>query len=173
MARWRLRTKHYLKVPDNEWEYRETNRDTGREERRRFNVPRFLDPEEPGDWTDRARQEIIVTNGNNPGRGDIPFEGDPTPDMEALDDEAEAISAALAPKWRHPINDEFVQGGGYSASLLNDLTREIDKLAANRSEPVSLKGVDPAEFAKMQSQLAELMAQNAQLQEQAAKPKRI
>jgi hypothetical protein len=39
MARWRPTAKRYLNVPGNAWEYRETNRDTGRPTRKGFDVP--------------------------------------------------------------------------------------------------------------------------------------
>src|SRR6266705_1767114 len=102
MARWRLRTGHYLNVPGTEWEYKETDRTTGKTGRKVFAVPMLLDPNDPADHNYPG--EIIVASAEDRAfPRDIIFLGDPTPDMEPIDDEAEAISEALASKWVHPI----------------------------------------------------------------------
>ena len=47
-----------------------------------------------------------VSSGHE-GKGnpsDYVFEGDPYPDMDPLDEEAEVISESLQEKWRHPID---------------------------------------------------------------------
>ena len=44
MARWKLMTPHYLNVDGEEWEYQETDRQTGRPRGTKFRVPRLLDP---------------------------------------------------------------------------------------------------------------------------------
>jgi hypothetical protein len=131
MARWRLAAPHYLKVPGTEWEYKETDRTTGRPKRVMFPVPTLLDPDNPGDWNYKYGQdqgEIIVTNRestDNPK--DIVFSGDPTPDMVALDDEAKAITHKLAPKWKHPIESLT---GTYAEAMLKDLSTEMDLVRA-------------------------------------------
>src|SRR6266705_2613092 len=102
MARWRLLTGHYLNVEGTEWEYKETDRNTGKQARKVFAVPLFMDPNDPSDHNYPG--EIIVANiADRAFARDIIFLGDPTPDMEPLDAEAEAISESLAPKWTHPI----------------------------------------------------------------------
>jgi len=108
MARWRLTSAHYLNVPGTEWEYKETDLNSGRQARRIFPVPMYLNP----DWQQDHNYpgEIIVKQGKGEPR-DIIFEGPPTPDMEPLDEEAEAISAKHRPSWIHPIETLDAQGG--------------------------------------------------------------
>ena len=50
MARWKLTQKHYLMVPGTKWEYVENDRSTGRPIRKTYDVPLFLDPEDPSAW---------------------------------------------------------------------------------------------------------------------------
>ncbi len=130
MARWRLAAPHYLNVPDTFWEYKEVDRTTGKQKRVQFPVPALLDPSQPGDWNYRHNAdegEIIVCQ---PGKGlpkDIEFEGEPTPDMVPMDDEAQVISASFAKKWKHPIES---LPGTYADSLLNTLQEEVAEVRA-------------------------------------------
>ena len=166
MARWRLLQPHYLNVPGNEWEYKETNRDTGRQARKVFAVPQFLNPNDAADHNYREDGDIIVSDGNNAQRKDIIFVGPPTPDMEPLDDEAQAISDAERPKWQQPI--ESLPGQGYSASLLSQFEAQLAALVAgNTAKPasaMSVSGVDPSAFEALQQQVAALMEKNAELE---------
>jgi len=168
MARWRLTQAHYLNVPGTEWEYKETDRTSGRQGRKVFQVPLFLNPADPADCNRDG--EINVCHADKGKPGDIVFVGEPTPDMEPLDEEAEAISKACEPKWQHPI--ESLGGQGYSQSLLSSfekqLTDMLRQMPTTPAQPVSVAGVDPAEFAKLQEQVAALAARNAELE--AAKP---
>lgn len=103
MARWRLRSAHYLKVPGTEYEHKETDRATGKQAKKVFPVPLYLNPEDQADCNYPG--EIIVTDKkSHPAYPkDIYFVGQPTPEMEPLDEEAEKISASFAKKWEHPI----------------------------------------------------------------------
>lgn len=178
MARWRLMGKHYLNVPSTEadsslgkWEYKETSKETGKQARKVFNVPTYLNPEDGADCNYPG--EIIVSHTYSAQyHKDIIFVGAPTPEMEPIDDEASAISEAEKHKWIHPI--ESLPGQGYSQSLLDDLTRQlaaaIGGQAAKPAAPVAISGIDPAEFAKVQEQLAALMAKNAELEAAQAEP---
>jgi hypothetical protein len=126
MARWKLLASHYLNVPGTEWEQRETSRETGKEVRKRYFIPRLLNIEDPGDWTEKYRNDLGQVFGGDiivcfAGRGqpkDIVFEGLPTPDMEPLDEEAEAISAQYRDGWVHPIESLPAQGDTYGAALI-------------------------------------------------------
>lgn len=164
MARWRLINAHYLNTIDNQWEYKETSRDSGRQVRKIYDVPRLFDPNDPGDCN-YSGECVVCYEGKGQGR-DYVFRGPPTPEMEPLDDEAKAISEAESPKWVHPIDS--LPGQGYNDSLLHALERQLDaltrKLSAEPAPPVPVSAIDPSAFAKMQGQLAELMASNAELQ---------
>lgn len=98
MARWRLIEPHYIygQYPDSsetEWEYREVDRLSGREMRKRYKVPA---------WFDR---DTIVCHAGKGQKGDCVFEGDPTSNMEPLDDEARAIHASVQHTFgNHPID---------------------------------------------------------------------
>src|SRR5689334_3691415 len=96
--RWRLTTPHYLNVPTLpdgtrvEWEHKETARESGRAIRKLYAVPMLLDPRDPADHNHPG--DIIVCHdveGARHDHKDYIFEGDPTPEMEPLNDEAEAI----------------------------------------------------------------------------------
>lgn len=156
MARWRLTEAHYIfgRPPDldaTEWEYKETDRINGRERRKRFKVPFFMEAE-----------SIVCLEGRGQPTDTI-FEGDPTPGMEPIDDEARKISAEHAHKWVHPI--EALPGQGYSASLLGSLEKQLAEVASKlpNTIPVASSGVSREEFEALQRQLAELMVQNAEL----------
>jgi len=170
MARWKLLSAHYLNVPGVEWEYRETTRE-GKQGRKIFTVPQYLDPKDPADWNYPELGEIIVSDGKGKQQRDIIFVGPPTPEMEPLDDDATKVTDLEKAKWVHPIESLDTT---YSASLLKDLERQVaDLQSGQRAAPVVVKGIDPADFAKLQEQVAALMAQNAELQSQVAGRRKV
>ena len=177
MARWRLTNPHYLNVPGTEWEYKETNRDTGRQARKVFPVPLYLNPSDPADHNYREDGEIIVAH-EGPGvqRKDLIFIGPPTPDMEPLDEEAKAISEAESVKWIHPIED-MAADGGYSQSLLHNFEQQIielnKKLPAVAASAISKSMVGDDAFNKLMEQVQALAASNAELQAQLAALKEL
>lgn len=169
MARWKLMTAHYLNVEDIdgekvEFEYSEIDMQTQRRRKRVFPVPFLLDPQDPTVCNDNG---IIVVSDGKGSRGprDYIFFGEPTPDMQPLDEEAQAISTKLQPKWIHAI-DSLPSNGDFSQSLISAFTKQMEGLAEKLKpvENTSFKGVDPVEFAKMQEQLAALVARNAELE---------
>lgn len=172
MARWRLINAHYLNTVDNQWEYKETDRTTGRQARKTFDVPRLFDPNDPADHN-YPGEVIVCHEGKGQGR-DYPFFGPPTPEMEPLDDEARAISDSERHKWVHPI--ESLPGQGFNDGLLASFQQQIAALAAGQAAsataPLPVSIVDPSAFAQMQEQVAALIAQNAELQEQLTKGRR-
>ncbi len=169
MARWKLTAKHYLNVPGTFWRHEETSRDTGERVEHMYPVPKHLDPDDPKQQNRQG--EVIVCLEGKGERGDITFIGKPTPDMEPIDDEAEAISAAERPKWQHPI-ETLPMNGDFSQSLFTMLQQKLDAAAVAQPTQAISAGVDPEAFALMQDQLAQLMARNAELEEAAsAKPK--
>lgn len=105
MARWRLRNGHYINILTDgkpaEWEYKEVDRSTGKAGRKIFYVPTLLDPNDSADRN--YPDDIIVCHEGKGLPRDYIFTGEPTPDMEPLDEEAEKISEGLRDKWEHPI----------------------------------------------------------------------
>lgn len=168
MARWLLTAAHYISVPGNEWEYKETDRNTGKQARTVAEVPRYLDPKDPSDCN-RDGDVIVCWEGKGE-RHDIVFRGPPTPDMDPLDDEARRVTAELEASgaWRKPE-----EGEAYGENLIKQFMAQIDRLAAKGIAPtpvaVSENQVDPKAFAEMQAQIKALMEQNAQLMAQVLK----
>lgn len=156
MARWRLMAPHYLNTGTAEWEYNETDRTTGRPKRVKFAVPLYLNPHDPGDWTeswgstDNKDGQIIVRQGDGQPR-DIEFTGDPTPDMVPLDDEAAAISAKFTEHWRYKPEGVVT----YSQSLVDEFQSQMGEAAA---KPIEIPGMSDL-VAIMTTQVA----QNAEL----------
>lgn len=178
MARWKLTDSHYLAVEGTEWEYKEQNRETGRQARKVYEVPLHLDPKNPADHNYPRDEAIIVTNKYNPAYPrDYVFRGTPTPDMEPMDDEAQAISDAERKNWIHPIEALNMT---YSESRLSEFERGIAELLAkgvpamtSKPQTTSLSGINPEAFEKMQQQIATLMERNAELEKVASsKPAR-
>ena len=158
MARWRLTQAHYLNVPGTEWEYKETDRTSGKQGRKVFAVPLYL-PE-----------DAVVAYAGSEQRGDEVFLGEPTPDMEPLDAEAQKISDACRPKWQHPIE---ALPGNFGGSLIANFEKQIAAAIAGQAtpiaNPVSAKGVAQSEFDALREQVAALMAQNEELKMAQAK----
>lgn len=176
MARWRLTDAHYLNVPGIEWEYKESDRETGRQARKVYHVPLYLNPKNREDWNYPQDEAIIVSNREDRAHPrDLVFVGPPTPDMEPIDDEAKAISQDYHDRgvWKHPIENLNMT---YSQSMLSEFEQQLAALLAGQTpktpqKSVSAKGVDPDDFAKLQEQVAALMEQNMRLQQQlASKP---
>lgn len=143
MARWKIMTPHYLNVDGTEWQYTETDRSTGRLIRKNFPVPRYVDPNDPGDWTSKWGShgnedgEVIVCHAGKGEAKDIVFVGDPTPDMVPMDDEAREISASFEYRWAYKPDTGDV--GQYSQSLIDKFQREI---AEAESKPATIAGMN-------------------------------
>lgn len=164
MARWKLTATHYLNVPGTEWEYEETTRATGKRFRKRFEVPLYLSTED-AEYQNRDGEVIVAWAGSAIGT-DVIFVGNPTPDMEPRDAEAEAISERLRPTWVHAI-ESLPSTGDFSQSLLTMFEKQIEALGGLQASPaanISGKGVDPAEFAALQEQVKALILRNAELE---------
>lgn len=174
MARWKLTAAHYLQVEGSEWEYKEQS-SAGKMVRQIYPVPQLLDPKTATDWNDVQLGPmgqaidgavIVAYAGHGAQPRDYIFTGPPTPDMEPLDDEAQAISERESKKWIHPIES---LSGDYSQSLLNDLTRQLAELQAGqiaKAEPQSLGSVSQEEFNELKEMMKQVMEQNAALQAQ-------
>jgi hypothetical protein len=168
MARWKLVESHYLNCGDTMWEYKETDRATGRERRKQLPVPRYLNIEDPGDWTwrdptsnrDNQNGEIIVCFPGKGQPGDLEFFGDPTPGMIPADDEAREISASFEAHWRYKPEGSEVS---YSQSMLDKFMAEKAELES-KPATVEVAGLSDliASFATMASQNQALITAMAQ-----------
>lgn len=137
MARWKLMGAHYLNVADEEWEYTENDRSTGRPKRVKFPVPRLLDPRDPGSWTkrwgnkDNEDGEIIVCYEGKGESSDVIFHGDPTPDMLPVDDEAREISSKFERLWKAKPE---AMAGDFSQSLIDKFQADLAVAQAKSAE---------------------------------------
>lgn len=142
MARWRLLEPHYLNVPGTKWEYQETDRTTGRQVRKSFDVPTHYHPDIEADWTERdglGMGFVAVSDGHNSKPSDVIFKGEPTPGMLPLDDEAKEISARYQEKWTTPGRLYDEAEGGYAQRMMDQFVESQGKvnmlLAENREIP--------------------------------------
>jgi hypothetical protein len=151
---------HYLWTTDNEWRYEETSRETGRRAIKHYNVPRYFDPENPGDWNMVGSGDCIVCHEGKGNPKDHIFTGMPTLDMEPLDGEAEIMSAEIRKTCKHPIDS---LPGDFTQSILNDFQRQIDALS--KAQPVAPMNVAVTfqEFNDLKGQVAKLLEENAKL----------
>lgn len=164
MARWLLKADHYLNVPGTQWEYEETSRESGKRKREVLPVPLLIELKDPD--FQNADGDVIVCyegKGEREGRprGDIVFVGSPTPDMEPLDDEAQAITDELRPRWEHPIETLPANGG------MNDQEKVflemIMKAMSGAAAQAPNTGVSVEAFAELQKLVTAQAAQIAEL----------
>lgn len=164
--RWRLTEPHYLTVPvlpDGtrvEWEHKETARESGRAIRKLYPVPMLLDPKDPADYNYPG--EIIVCHdveGARGVRGDYIFEGNPTPGMEPLNDEAEVITASLRQRWEHPIDSMPANGGmnaqeqAFMATMMAEFAKQV-----GASLPQATTTVPREQYDELKDRVAKLEA---------------
>ena len=167
--RWSLRNAHYLLVPELpdgtkvEWEHKETARESGRTVRKLFGVPMLLDPKDSADCNYPG--EVIVAHaveGCHNLRNDYIFLGEPTPEMEPLNDEAQAISDSLQKKWQHPIDTLPVNGGmssdeqAFMEKMMLGFAKQVGTALpqANASVPDPEKEEMMARLAKLEALIA-------------------
>ncbi len=165
MARWKLTEAHYLNghppdLDETEWEYKEIDRLSGREKRKRFKVPFYFE------------EGVNVCYPDQGQDGDFVIDADtiPTAAMTPLDAEAKRISKDHEHEWIHPIDS--LPGQGLSDAILTSLEKQIAALATKMPSPpvpAAMAGVSKEEFEEVKAQLAKLMARNAELE--VAKPR--
>lgn len=158
MARWRLTNKHYLNVPGTEWEHRETSTTTGRQARTIYKVPMYIDPDDPSNHTPIGSGQVIVSYAKGAHPFDLIFEGQPTPEMEPLDEEAEKISAEWKDRWDHPIESLPAQGGFTSETKMM-----MEQFAAAIGTNISAGSVSAKDFETLRVQVAMLVEENTKL----------
>ncbi len=169
--RWRLTNPHYLNVdelPDGtrvEWEHKETNRANGRTVRKLFSVPMLFNPADPNDCNYPG--EVIVARKIEGGRGepnDIIFHGDPTQEMEPLNEAAEVITASLRSKWEHPIDTLPINGGmnaaeqAFMENMMKAFAQQIGTSMQPGTTAVPNSSVPREDYDALQERLAKLEA---------------
>lgn len=160
--RWRLTNPHYLKVfelPDGtrcEWEHKETARETGRTVRKLFPVPILLNPSDPADCN-YPGECIVAHEGDSNLRNDIIFEGDPTSEMEPLNDAAQVLTDTMRHKWNNPIESLPANGSMTSAesAFMAKMMEAFTRVAPPPAEPTA---ITMSQFEALQKQVAELTA---------------
>jgi len=162
MARWKLTEPHYLSVPSERWEHTTTDSRTGKPVRKMYRVPKHLDPRLEDDWNYRPENnnmdgEIIVCYGGKGQPRDIIFEGNPTPGMLPLDDEAKEISGKFSWTPTQGI-DEDSQRQSFYARLGDTLIDQMTELKVARETAPSNSGLD-----KFMETMMAMMAQNQQI----------
>ena len=162
--RWELRAKHYLRVPGTEWEYEETSRETGKRMKKKFEVPCFLDPDNPGDQTPPGSGVLIVCHEGKGLRTDVVILDPPTPDMEPLDDEARELSDKLRGSWQHPIES---LPGNFSQSLIQNFEKQMLEMMKGGYKLPHGQAVQAStqEFEALKAQVESLVEQNKLLME--------
>lgn len=171
MARWKLINAHYLNVPGTEWEQRETDAQTGKSARKVYLVPLLLDPNNLADQTPPKSGETIVAHADGKHeRWDVIFEGPPTPEMEPLDEEAEAITEACRPSWVHPVETLNANGPQYdqqTLQMMESFAKAIGEQFNAAMANKSMANVSQEEFDTMKKQLAALLAERSGTNEKA------
>ncbi len=163
--RWRLTEAHHLNVaqlPDGtkvEWEHKETARESGRTVRKLYPVPMFLEPKDAADHNYPG--EIIVAHavdGCHNLRQDYIFSSPPTPGMEPLNAEAEAITEVWRERWNNPIESLPANGGMTSAesAFMSKMMEAFERIAPPRANVASAE--DHGEVAELRERLAKLEA---------------
>jgi len=171
MARWKLTEPHYLNVPGTKWEYTMQNRVTGKPNRKTFDVPLFLNPEDESDWNVREGFDgyVAVCHEGKGLSSDIVFLGNPTPGMFPLDDEARELTAKFAGLWKPTTGtDEEAKMASFSNQILNGLIDQMSDAQTKAAAPQAIQGMDQllAAITQMMIQQGELIARLANPQQQ-------
>jgi len=113
-----------------------------------------MDPNDPADCNYPG--EIVVCHAGKGQRQDIIFVGNPTPDMEPYDEEAEAISASLRQSWEHPIESlPSTMSDGESAFMAKLME------AVGQTKPVANASVSIDQYNELKALVEDLKAQLA------------
>jgi hypothetical protein len=141
MARWQLRHNHYLPVEGVFYEHVETANSTGESVRMRYPVPRYLDITDPKCWTEFIHGpdgkpvdgKVVICNGVGAKGRDIIYKGDPTPDMDPLDDEAREISDSFRERWS--VQSFDVPGQSYAEKILIEMqSKSVDEAQPSKAQ---------------------------------------
>jgi hypothetical protein len=158
---WRLKSPHYLNVPGTHWEQNETNRSTGKAARTVHSVGLLLNPDDPSDC-DRNGEIIVYTaiEGLRAPKFGHQFIGEPTPEMEPINDEAEAISASLQKKWDRPFDTfQTSSEGEFSERLLAGIEKALNKASQSTGDVPGATVVPISEYNALKDQMAQMQEQ--------------
>jgi hypothetical protein len=125
-----------------------------------YKVPKHLDPRIEDDWNVRINGmdgEIHVCYEGKGLPTDIVFEGNPTPGMLPLDEEARDISAQFSWTPTEGIDEES-QRKSFYARLSDTMINQLTDLKATTAMTPQTQGLD-----KLLEAMAALMAQNQQI----------
>lgn len=180
--RWKLTEAHYLKVAGTFWEHNQVDRKTGKPIRKQYPVPLFLDPmslddmithgqmdpnlpsNQPEDWM------LVVAQGESSFTKDVIFEGEPTPGMLPLNDEARAISEKYSKGRWQPTQgiDEDSQRESFSNKIINGLLDQVHTLKESVVAPTAGMAEFMETMTAMMKQQHEIIAMLAQNQVKSA-----
>lgn len=164
--RWRLMSAHYLNVPQLpdgtrvEWEHKETDQQSGRSIRKLYAIPILLNPADGADCNYPGDLIVaqFVEGATIPIR-DYVFIGDPTPEMEPLNEAAQAITNTLRQKWDHPMSKEGLEQAGklnsQEQAFLNAMTTALSNANVGHQPNTALV---PDDYNEMKERLAKLEA---------------
>lgn len=191
-ARWKLTEAHYLKVKGIFWEHNQVDRKTGKPVRKQYPVPLFLDPLSLDDMVTHGQMDpnlpsnnpedwmIVVAHGESTFTKDVIFDGEPTPGMLPLNDEARAISEKFSKGQWQPTQgiDEESQRNSYANAVINGLLDQVHTLKENAaSGGQTISGM--SEFMetmqammKQQTEIIGMLAQ-AQVQPKSSAPRSV
>lgn len=170
MARFKLTASHYLITnPPTEWDYKETDRTTGRPIVRKFVVPTLLDNNDPTCFTERDDfgdgMVVVATKFDQAHPRDIILaKPEPTLDMVPLDEEGKKMMAEFIKSRPHPI-ESLPANGSFADGLLIQLQSEMAKVNSQASAPAQVAGM-----AELMAAMTTVMKQNAELIATLAKP---
>ena len=163
MARWKLTKAHYLNIEGTVWEYQETERATGKPKRYQFPVPTLLDPDDPSNWNYKTYgpngmlaegQVIVAWDTGKQQAQDYIFKGQPTPEMEPLDAEAEEASAKFAEAWKRPPEAE---GTSFGDALIQQFQAKFDKIGSPQGA-TAIEGMS-----ELLAAMTQMMKQNQEM----------
>lgn len=176
MARWMLTEDHYIHVyrprrGPTEWEYKEIDQMTGEEIRTRFAVPLYI---EKGMIVSTKGSELPTDNGPVGPYVWVDSKVEPTCNMTPLDEAARELSANLPQPFGWDPFDDLPTQGGFADKLISGLEKQMAELLKRLPEqgPVADSGVSREEFAALQAQLAQLIAEKAEREPQVTQPRR-
>lgn len=159
MARFKLTAKHYLNVtiPGRKiiWRYEEVSRD-GIANQSEFPVPLYLDPEDQRWHNDAEHGIVVASEASKEHPRDYILAGEPTIDMEPLDDAAEEIMVGVRARATNPIESLPAQGlsAGEQAFMETMMKAFAGAAAPNNVDVTALQ----KQLAEQQAQITELLS---------------